>query len=122
MKKITLGLLLTSSLMMTAEVALDQTKLALDITAAKAQKSAADAKLTYELKIFNNFMFNQELSYRASFEEANKYFIYSKSSLLSKLSDIFSVGVNYKIDYANEVAAGIVQRDNALTALISLDS
>jgi len=79
------------------------------------------AKLTYELKIFKNFMFNQELSYRASFEEANKYFIYSKSSLLSKLSDIFSVGVNYKIDYANEVATGIVQRDNTLTALISLD-
>ncbi len=79
------------------------------------------AKLTYELKVLENLTFNQDLSYRASFEEANRYFVYSKSSLTSKLSDIFSAGINYKIDYTNEVPAGIVQRDNTLTAFISLD-
>ena len=82
---------------------------------------AYQAKLSYELQILENLKFNQDLSYRASFEEASNYFIYSKSALTSKISDIFSAGVDYKIDYTNEVAAGIFRRDNTLSAFLSLD-
>ncbi len=79
------------------------------------------AKATYEWKIIDDLKFNQELSYRASFEESDNYFAFSNSSLSSKISDIFSAGIAYKIDYTNLVAAGIEQTDNTLTAFISVD-
>ena len=46
--------------------------------------------------------FTQNLSYRASFEESDKYFVFSKTALTTKLSDILSAGVSYKLDYMNE--------------------
>lgn len=79
------------------------------------------AKLAYELQILSNLKFNQDLSYRASFEDSANYFIFSASALSSKISDIFSAGISYKIDYTNTVAAGIKQRDNTLSAFLSLD-
>jgi len=83
--------------------------------------SAYLAKLTYELQIIENLKFNQDLSYRSAFEDSNNYFIFSESKLSSKISDIFSAGLSYKIDYTNEVAAGIEQRDNTLSAFLSID-
>jgi len=79
------------------------------------------AKITYELKIIDDLKFNQELSYRASMDDTQNYFAFSKSELSSKISDIFSAGISYKIDYANLVADGIEQRDNTLTGFISID-
>jgi putative salt-induced outer membrane protein len=79
------------------------------------------AKLTYELQVMENLKFNQELSYRAAFDDSQNYFSFSKSELSSKISDIFSAGISYKIDYSNIVAEGIDKRDNTLTAFISLD-
>jgi len=46
--------------------------------------------------------FTQDLNYRASFEDANKYFVFSKTALTTKVSDILSAGVSYKVDYINE--------------------
>ena len=82
---------------------------------------AYQAKLAYELQILKNLKFNQGLSYRSSFEKVDNYFIFSKSELSSKISDIFSAGISYKIDYANIVASGTKRRDNTLGAFISLD-
>ena len=79
------------------------------------------AKITYELKVLDNLTFNQEVSYRASMSESQNYFGYSNSQLTSKISDIFSAGIGYKIDYTHLVAAGLEQRDNTLSAFISLD-
>jgi len=79
------------------------------------------AKLSYELQLLENLKFNQDLSYRASFEDAENYFIFSESKLSSKISDIFSAGVSYKIDYTNLVATGIEQQDNTLSAFLSID-
>ncbi|MDF1876273.1 DUF481 domain-containing protein [Sulfurimonas sp. SAG-AH-194-L11] len=79
------------------------------------------AKLAYEIKILDNLKFNQDLSYRSSFEDSNNFFVFSTSALSSKLSDIFSAGISYKVDYTNEVAAGIFRRDNTLSAFLSLD-
>lgn len=79
------------------------------------------AKLAYELQILSNLRFNQDISYRSSFEDSANYFIYSTSALSSKISAIFSAGISYKIDYTNVVAVGILQRDNTLSAFLSLD-
>ena len=83
--------------------------------------SSYQAKLDYELTLLDNLKFNQGFSYRSSFEDANNYFVFSKSEFSSKISDIFSAGISYKIDYANRVAAGVEQQDNTLAAFISLD-
>lgn len=79
------------------------------------------AKLTYELQILENLKFDQELSYRASFDESTNYFAFSNSSLSSKISDIFSAGVSYKVDYTNIVAPTIYRADRTLTAFLSVD-
>jgi putative salt-induced outer membrane protein len=83
--------------------------------------SSYKAKATYELKIMDNLKFNQELSYRASFEESDNYFVFSDSSLSSKISDIFSAGIAYKIDYTNFVPSSIERTDKTLTAFVSVD-
>jgi len=79
------------------------------------------AKLTYELQVLENLKFNQEASYRASFDDSENYFVFSKSELSTKLSDVFSAGVSYKVDYTNLVVAGIEKTDTTLTAFLSLD-
>jgi len=83
--------------------------------------SSFQTKLAYEFQILSNLKFNQDLSYRGSFEDANNYFIFSTSALSSKISEIFSAGISYKVDYTNKVAIGIQQRDNTLAAFLSLD-
>jgi len=79
------------------------------------------ATFTYELQIFENLKFNQELSYRAAVDESQNYFVFSKSEISSKISNIFSAGLSYKVDYANLVAETIEKRDNTLAAFISLE-
>ena len=55
----------------------------------------------YEYKITKSLTFNQDLSIRGDFDDASNYFVFSKTALSSKLSDIFSAGVSYKVDYAH---------------------
>ena len=93
----------------------------LDITGLEEDYGSYKAKVTYALNVLENLKFDQTLSYRASMDESQNYFIFSNSALSSKISDIFSAGVSYKIDYSNLVAEGKEQRDNTLAAFISLD-
>jgi len=79
------------------------------------------AKLNYTLNILDNLKFEQEASYRASFSDAENYFVFSKSALSSKISDIFSAGISYKIDYSNLVFAGLEKTDTTLEAFLSID-
>lgn len=66
--------------------------------------AAYRAQLLYSAQIKENVKFNQTLSYRSEFSDADNYFIYSKSALLLKISDIFSAGVSYYVDYINKPA------------------
>ncbi len=78
------------------------------------------AKGVYTWQMLENLKFSQELSYRGSFEETSNYFIFSKSALTSKLSDIFSAGISYKVDYVNE--PGLKEStDTTLTANLIID-
>ena len=65
--------------------------------------------------------FNQDLYYRAAFDDAQKYFVFSNSALSSKISDMFSAGVSYKVDYTNTVLADVVRHDNTFSAFLSAD-
>ena len=82
--------------------------------------SAYRAKGTYNWKMLKNLKFEQELSYRGSFENADKYFVYSKSAFASKISDIFSAGISYKVDYVNQAGAK-KHTDTTLTANLIMD-
>jgi len=79
------------------------------------------AKLNYALDILENLKFEQEASYRASFDDADNYFVFAKSTLSSKISDMFSAGIAYKVDYSNLVASGLERTDTTLEAFLSID-
>jgi len=79
------------------------------------------AKINYTLNILDNLKFEQEASYRASFSDTENYFVFSKSALSSKISDIFSAGISYKIDYSNLVLAGLDRTDTTFEAFLSID-
>ncbi|MEA3484006.1 MAG: DUF481 domain-containing protein, partial [Pseudomonadota bacterium] len=73
--------------------------------------AAFRAKAMYEWKILDNLKFTQDLSYRTKIDSTDNYFVYSKTTILSKISDIFSLGINYKIDYVNAPPEGKKRSD-----------
>jgi putative salt-induced outer membrane protein len=83
--------------------------------------AAGRATLTYEWQILENLKFNQDLSYRADLSDTDTYFVYSKSALSSKISEIFSAGISYKVDYVNVPPADKEHTDRTLTANLILD-
>jgi len=82
--------------------------------------AAYRAKAVYGWQMLENLKFDQELSYRSSFEDSNKYFIFSKTALSSKISDMFSAGLSYKVDYVNE-AGEKENTDTTITANLIID-
>ena len=83
--------------------------------------AAYRAKGVYTWQMLENLKFDQELSYRGSFEDSNKYFAYSKSAFTSKFSDIFSAGLSYKVDYVNMPSDGKENTDTTLTLNLIVD-
>ena len=63
--------------------------------------AALRLKGVYDWKIDKTFKFGQELTYRADFSDMQNYFVYSKTDLTAKMTDIFSAGISYKVDYVN---------------------
>jgi len=78
-------------------------------------------KGVYGWQIMENLKFDQELSMRGSFEESDKYFVFSKTALSTKISDMFSAGISYKVDYANIPAEDKDSTDSTLTANLIID-
>jgi len=79
------------------------------------------AALDYSLQMLENLKFTQVLTYRNSFKDSKNYFLYSKSGISSKISDIFSAGLSYSYDYVNLPQSGDKNFDSVLTATLSLD-
>ena len=78
-------------------------------------------KGVYDHTFSKTVKFNQELSLRGALDNAKNYFAYSKSSLNSKISDIFSAGISYKVDYVNQPATGTKNTDTTLTLNLIMD-
>jgi putative salt-induced outer membrane protein len=78
-------------------------------------------KGVYDYQISKNLKFNQELSIRGQFDDMPNYFAFSKTSFISKLSDIFSAGVSYKIDYANRPPMDKQKTDTTFTLNLIAD-
>ena len=75
----------------------------------------------YDYKFSKTLKFVQELSIRGELAHADNYFAYSKSSIETKLSDIFSAGVGYKVDYVNKPTAGKKSTDTTFTFNLIMD-
>jgi len=78
-------------------------------------------KMVYETQILENLKFLQNASYRSSFEDAKNYVVFSKTALTSKLTDILSAGLSYKIDYTNLAALGKDRTDTTFTFNLIID-
>lgn len=72
-------------------------------------------KAKYSWSILDDLKLSQELSYRSEFSNSDNYFIYSKTALSSKISDIFSAGISQQIDYINLPADGKTGTDKTFT-------
>ena len=87
----------------------------------KDEYAAARVKLVYNWQILQNLGFDQELSYRCDLGDADVYFAFSKTALNTKISDIFSAGVSYKVDYSNNPATDKEYADRTFTANLIID-
>ena len=79
------------------------------------------AKALYTLEIFENLKFKQELSYKAEIDDSKIYFIFSNTAFSSKLSDIFSAGISYKLDYVNSPPGEKENKDSTLSINLIID-
>ena len=79
----------------------------------------AQALYAYDIK--KDLKFTQELDIRGDFKDSTNYFANSKTALTTKISDIFSAGVSYKIAYVNLPVAGKENKDTTLTANLIMD-
>ncbi len=79
------------------------------------------AKAVYGWQMFSNLKFDQELSYRAEFTDADVFFVYSKTAFSSKVSDIFSAGISYKVDYVNTPPPEKETTDRTFTVNLIID-
>ena len=67
------------------------------------EKSYASTKLgvLYTHQIYENLKFVEYANYRLNLQSTNHWFVYSKTGLESKINQVLSIGMNYKIDYVN---------------------
>lgn len=79
------------------------------------------ASLAYTLQILPNLKFTQGIDYKAELEESQNYFVLSKTAFISKISDIFSAGVSYKVDYANTPPASKDDTDSTFSLNLIID-
>jgi putative salt-induced outer membrane protein len=99
----------------------DNVAVASTVNGEKNDYASYRAKGVYDYLFTKDTKFTQELSFRGSFEDSENYFVYSKSALTSKLSDIFSAGISYKVDYVNLPATGTDHTDTTFTLNLIMD-
>lgn len=69
--------------------------------------SGYQASMDYVYQFTKTAKFTQYLMYRSEFEDTTNYFIKSKTGVEAKVSDIFSMGVSYTLDYTNNKADNV---------------
>jgi len=84
--------------------------------------AAYQLTMDYSFQITETTKFIQYLMYRSEFEDTSNYFGKSKSALEVKMSDIFSLGVSYTIDYTNNIASDVTSHvDSVFLASLIAD-
>lgn len=83
--------------------------------------TSGKAEANYAWQIVESLRFREDASYRVSFEDAQNYFVLSTTALESKISDVFSMGLSYKVDYKNQVPLGKERTDTTFLASLIID-
>ncbi len=78
------------------------------------------AKGVYTWQITKEVKFEETASYRVEVKETDNYFVYSDTEISSKISDIFSAGIGYKVDYVN-LPGDKKHTDRTLLATLIMD-
>nr|WP_321267346.1 DUF481 domain-containing protein [uncultured Sulfurimonas sp.] len=78
-------------------------------------------KGVYAWQILDNLKFNQDLSFRARFNDSTIYFVTSKTAFSSKINSTFSAGISYKVDYVNSPPSAKETADRTFTANLIID-
>jgi len=78
-------------------------------------------KGAYDKQLLENLKFDQEVTYRSAFKEFQNFFVFSKTALSSRISEMFSAGISYKVDYINVPANGKDKVDTTFSANLILD-
>jgi len=63
--------------------------------------------MDYVYNFTKSSKFTQYLMYRCAFDDSSNYFAKSKTAVESKMSDVFSLGVSYTVDYTNNKAQDV---------------
>jgi len=79
------------------------------------------AQILYTWLFGEKSKFVQDLRYRSEFDDAKNYFVYSKSAIETKISDIFSMSISYQVDYINEAANGKENADKTTMFNLIID-
>ncbi len=83
--------------------------------------TAGRAGLLFEYKIYDNLKFVEDANIRTKFSNMSNYFLYSKSSIYSKINGNLSLGVSYKLDYQNEPPASKKKTDTTFMVSLVVD-
>jgi putative salt-induced outer membrane protein len=75
----------------------------------------------YVWQMLENLKFTQYASFREDISQENRYFIFSKSAVASKISTLFSMGVSYKVDYVSQPPQGKKNTDTTLLVSLIMD-
>lgn len=75
----------------------------------------------YWWKILDNVKFIQEATYRTRLNDSQYFFLYSKSALETKINSTLSMGVSYKIDYANTPPPPSLNTDRTFMVSLIID-
>ena len=75
----------------------------------------------FDWKIYDGFKFIQDASYRSDFDNADNYFVYSKTAVESKINSFFSLGISYKVNYTNQPPEGNERTDTTLMTSLIID-
>ena len=79
------------------------------------------SKSIYTWQILDNLEFEQILSYRTEIQDNKNYFVYSKSALSTKFSDMFSASLSYKYDYVNILTTKPSHKDDTFSVNLIVD-
>ena len=89
--------------------------------------STKDEYISYKTQALYTWLFGekskftQDLRYRSQFDKVKNYFVYSKSAVETKISDIFSMSISYQVDYINEAAKGKQNTDKTTMFNLIID-
>jgi len=78
-------------------------------------------KANYNWQIVEGLKFLEEASYRNNFDDSEDYYVYSKTAFESKISDLFSMGISYKIDYMGTPPSGKKYTDTTFMTSLIID-